>query len=53
MREMDIKEIEDEVLKPLNDILLLSYGTEVYGQVLDKIKKTIYTLEQQRIKCEN
>lgn len=47
MVRLDISEIQDNILEPLNEILLLSYGTEVYHQILLDIEKTIKELEKQ------
>jgi len=35
--KINIRDIEDSVLNPLNEILLLSYGTDVYKIILGKI----------------
>ncbi len=45
----NLREIEDKVLNPLNEILLLSYGTELYRLILHKIEKTVYHLEKQKL----
>ncbi len=47
MLRLDIKDIQDSILAPLNEILLLSYGTEVYRQILIDIEKIIKELESQ------
>ena len=47
MLKLDIKDIQDSILEPLNEILLLSYGTEIYRQILIDIEKIIKELEEQ------
>ena len=49
MLRVNIREIEDSVLNPLNEILLLSYGTDVYKTILDKIEKIVIALERQHL----
>ncbi len=44
---LDIKDIQDCIIEPLNEILLLAYGTEVYRQILVDIEKIIKELECQ------
>ena len=44
---INIRDIEDRVLNPLNEILLLSYGTDMYKQILGRIEKIVTTLESQ------
>lgn len=46
---IDIRDIEDKVLSPLNEILLLSYGTEMYKHILGRIEKIVTTLESQHL----
>jgi hypothetical protein len=45
--KLDIKDIQEGILQPLNEILLLSYGTEVYRQILVDIQQIIKELERQ------
>ncbi len=47
MLKVNIKDIENRVLNPLNEILLLSYGTDVYKIILGRIEKTVLALEKQ------
>ena len=49
MLKVNIKDIENRVLNPLNEILLLSYGTDVYKVILGKIEKTVLALEKQHL----
>jgi hypothetical protein len=44
---LDIKDIQESILEPLNEILLLSYGTEVYRQILGDIEQIVKELEKQ------
>ncbi len=44
-----IKDIEERILLPLNEILVLSYGTEVYRQILLNIERIIHDLERRRL----
>ncbi len=44
-----IKDIEERILVPLNEILVLSYGTEVYRQILLNIERIIHDLERRRL----
>ncbi len=44
---MDLRDIRESILQPLNEILLLSYGTDVYRQILVNIEHIINELEQQ------
>lgn len=44
-----LKEIEDGLLTPLNEILLLSYGTEIYQQILRNIEDIVKDLEKQHL----
>ncbi len=46
---INIRDIEDRVLNPLNEILLLSYGTDMYKQILGRIEKIVTTLESQHL----
>jgi len=47
--KVNIRDIEDSVLNPLNEILLLSYGTDVYKIILNKIEKIVTALERQHL----
>jgi len=47
--KLNLKDIKDSILNPLNEILLLSYGTEVYQQILLDIEKIVKDLEKQHL----
>lgn len=44
---LDLKEIEKGILNPLNEILLLSYGTEIYHEILKNIERIVKEMEDQ------
>ena len=48
--KVNIEDIENRVLDPLNEILLLSYGTDVYKAILRKIEHDIRKIEKQHQK---
>jgi len=47
--KVNIRDIEDSVLNPLNEILLLSYGTDMYRMILGRIEKIVTALEKQHL----
>ncbi len=47
MVRLNLQDIQESILEPLNEILLLSYGTEVYRQILVDIEQIIKELERQ------
>ncbi len=49
MLKLNIKDIQDSILVPLNEVLLLSYGTDVYRQILLDIEKIVRDLENQHV----
>ena len=49
MVKLSVKDIQDSILIPLNEVLLLSYGTEVYRQILLDIEKIVRDLEHQHV----
>ncbi len=48
--KLDLQEIEEGILTPLNEILLISYGTEIYRQILLNIEQIVKDLERQHEK---
>ena len=48
--QLDLKEIEEGILAPLNEILQISYGTEVYRQILLSLEQIVRDLEKQHSK---
>jgi hypothetical protein len=42
-------DIEDRLINPLNNILLLAYGTEKQQKIEEEIDRIINVLEQERI----
>lgn len=46
---IDISRIEDQILNPLNSILMLCYGNKVYKEVEQEIWKIIEVLEKEHL----
>ena len=44
--QLDLKEIEEGILNPLNEILMISYGTEIYRQILLSLERIVRDLEK-------
>ena len=47
MLELKVKDTQNNILDSLSEVLLLTYGTKAYHQVLSAIKKAIRNIEQQ------
>ncbi len=47
--KIDISKLEDRILNPLNNILLLSYGNNVYRDVEKQIRQVIRVLEKKHL----
>ncbi len=48
--QLDLKDVEEGILTPLNEILLICYGTEVYRQILLNLEQIIRDLEKRHAK---
>lgn len=46
---IDISQIEDQLLNPLNSILMLCYGNKVYNEVEKEIWRIIEVLEKEHL----
>jgi hypothetical protein len=47
--QIDKSQLEDMILNPLNSILLLSYGSEIYKKVEREIQRIVTVLEQKKL----
>ena len=47
--QIDISQLEDQVLNPLNNIMLLSYGNDVYKNVEAEVRRIIFVLEREHL----
>ncbi len=47
--KVTISHLEDQILNPLNNILLLSYGNNVYKDVEKEIRRVIAVLEKEHL----
>lgn len=45
-----LKEIEEGILTPLTEILLMCYGTDMYRQILLSLERIIKDLEKRQAK---
>lgn len=46
---IDVAKLEDQVLNPLNCILLLCYGNDVYKDVEKEIRRIVSVLEKKNL----
>ncbi len=46
MLELNVKDTQNNILDSLNEILLLTYGTKAYHQILSAIKEAVKDIEQ-------
>jgi hypothetical protein len=44
-----VQDLEDQLLNPLNSILLLVYGQEVYKQVEKEVRRVVGVLEKEHL----
>ena len=47
--KVNISHLEDRILNPLNSILLLSYGSDVYKDVVKEIRRVVAVLEKEHL----
>ena len=47
--KVNISHLEDRILNPLNSILLLSYGSDVYKDVEKEIQRVVSVLEEEHL----
>jgi hypothetical protein len=47
--QINIARLEDQVLNPLNDILMLCYGKDVYKDVEKEIRRVVVALEEEHL----
>ncbi|MBI5787607.1 MAG: hypothetical protein HZA78_01960 [Candidatus Schekmanbacteria bacterium] len=48
-RKINISQLEDKVLNPLNDILILVYGTRLYQPIEKEVTRIVSVLEQEHL----
>lgn len=46
---MNIRERDDQLMNPLNNILMLAYGTEGYEEIEKQVNRIVSILEKERI----
>jgi hypothetical protein len=49
LAKINIAQLEDELLNPLNDILMLTYGTRLYRTVEKEISRIVAALEKEHL----
>ncbi len=47
--KVDISQLEDQVLNPLNGILMLSYGSDTYKEIEQEIRRIVAVLEKKHL----
>jgi hypothetical protein len=46
---IDISQLEDEILNSLNNIILVSYGSDVYKEVEKEVRRIVTVLEKKHL----
>ena len=47
--DIKVQDLEDEIINPLNNILLLSYGKDVFKEIEKEIKRIVEVLEKNQL----
>ena len=46
---INIKQLEDKILNPLNDILIMAYGSEFYSPLEKEVRRIVNVLEKEQL----
>lgn len=49
LAQINVARLEDEILNPLNDILMVAYGTSLYGTVEKEVRRIVCVLEKEHL----